>query len=72
MKVKIQNLSVEFKNGTRAIDNVSLEIENGIFGLLGENGAGKTTLMRTMTTVLPATSGNIIYGYTPLSPQNYY
>lgn len=72
MKVKIQNLSVEFKNGTRAIDNVSLEIENGIFGLLGENGAGKTTLMRTMTTVLPATSGNIIYGDTPLSPQNYY
>ena len=72
MKVKIQNLSVEFKNGTRAIDNVSLEIENGIFGLLGENGAGKTTLMRTMTTVLPATSGNRIYGDTPLSPQNYY
>jgi ABC-2 type transport system ATP-binding protein len=30
----------------KAIDNVSLAVEKGIYGLLGPNGAGKTTLMK--------------------------
>lgn len=39
MAVKIENLTVKFKNGVTAVNQVNLEIENGIFGLLGENGA---------------------------------
>ncbi|HDP94192.1 MAG TPA: ABC transporter ATP-binding protein [Candidatus Aminicenantes bacterium] len=33
-------------NGFRAIDDVSLAINSGVYGLLGPNGAGKTTLMK--------------------------
>jgi ABC-type multidrug transport system ATPase subunit len=32
----------------RALDGVSLEIGNGMYGLLGPNGAGKSTLMRAI------------------------
>lgn len=39
MSLKIENLSVTFQNGVKAVDHVSLEIPRGIFGLLGENGA---------------------------------
>ena len=47
MSIRIDDLTVTFKNGVTAVDHVDLEIPHGIFGLLGENGAGKTTLMRT-------------------------
>ena len=40
MSIKINDLSVIFKNGVKAINHASLEIPKGIFGLLGENGAG--------------------------------
>lgn len=46
MGIKIEDLTVIFKNKETAINHASLEIPKGIFGLLGENGAGKTTLMR--------------------------
>ena len=71
MTISINNLTVEFKNGTRALDDVTLQIENGIFGLLGENGAGKTTLMRVLTTLLPHTKGDIKYDNCVLNTQNY-
>ena len=59
MSIKINDLTVSFKNGVTAINHANLEIPGGIFGLLGENGAGKTTLMRVLTTVLKPTSGNV-------------
>ena len=46
MSIKINDLTVTFKNKVTAINHADLEIPNGVFGLLGENGAGKTTLMR--------------------------
>lgn len=59
MSIKINDLTVTFKNKVTAIDRANLEIPNGVFGLLGENGAGKTTLMRVLTTVLAPTSGTV-------------
>lgn len=59
MSIKIEDLTVTFKNHVTAIHHADLEIPKGIFGLLGENGAGKTTLMRVLTTVLPPTSGTV-------------
>ncbi|MDY0987285.1 putative ABC transporter ATP-binding protein YxlF [Flavobacterium sp. ACN2] len=57
--LSIQNLSKTYENGTKAIDQLSLEITNGMFGLLGPNGAGKSTLMRTITALQEPTSGSI-------------
>lgn len=39
MGVKGNNLTVKFKNGTTAVDHVSLQMEKGIYGLLGEKEA---------------------------------
>ncbi|HEY32740.1 MAG TPA: ABC transporter ATP-binding protein [Dehalococcoidia bacterium] len=53
------NLSKKFKD-LLAVDNVSLEVEEGeCFGLLGPNGAGKTSLIRMITAVSPPLSGSI-------------
>lgn len=59
MKLTISNLSKTYKNGVKAIDNVSLEISSGMFGLLGPNGAGKSSLMRTIATLQSPDSGEI-------------
>lgn len=59
MGIKIEGLTVTFKNKVTAIHHADLEIPKGIFGLLGENGAGKTTLMRVLATVLSPTSGTV-------------
>jgi len=48
-----------YKSGTVALDDVSLEIGTGLFGLLGSNGAGKSTLMRIICTLLVPTAGRV-------------
>jgi lipooligosaccharide transport system ATP-binding protein len=57
--VKTANLTKKFKELV-AVDNVSLEVEEGeCFGLLGPNGAGKTSLIRMITAVSPPSEGDI-------------
>jgi ABC-2 type transport system ATP-binding protein len=58
MQLTIQNLSKTYANGVKALDNVSLTIPTGMYGLLGQNGAGKSTLMRTLATLQDADSGS--------------
>lgn len=55
--LKISNLSKTYSNGVKALDNVNIEIENGMFGLLGPNGAWKSSLMRTLATLQETDSG---------------
>ncbi|HZU32126.1 MAG TPA: ABC transporter ATP-binding protein [Candidatus Angelobacter sp.] len=62
MELKITNLSKTYKNGVKALDNVSLTIPRGMYGLLGPNGAGKSTLMRTLATLQEPDSGSIFLG----------
>ncbi len=57
MELHVEGLSKRYPNGTQALDGVSLEIGQGIFGLLGPNGAGKSTLMRTLATLQEADAG---------------
>ncbi len=59
MQLVIQSLSKTYPNGVQAIKNVSLTINQGMFGLLGPNGAGKSSLMRTIATLQEADSGSI-------------
>ena len=60
--LSIASLTHVYPNGTRALDDVSLEIPAGLYGLLGPNGAGKSTLMRCLATLQVPTSGQIRFG----------
>ena len=62
MKLVIKNLTKTYKNGVKAVDDLSIEIGTGMFGLLGPNGAGKSSLMRTIATLQSPDSGSIIFG----------
>jgi energy-coupling factor transport system ATP-binding protein len=64
MSIKIENLNFKYMVGTpfekKALDDVSLEIENGEFvGLIGHTGSGKSTLIQQMNGLLKPYSGNI-------------
>jgi len=59
MKIKIDGLSKIYPNGKRALANINLDIENGMFGLLGPNGAGKSSLMRILVTLMTPTDGSV-------------
>ena len=59
MTINIKGLTVEFNNGTKAIDNLNLNIEKGIYGLLGENGAGKSTTFKAILNLIQKDSGVI-------------
>mgnify|MGYP003642650923 CR=1 FL=1 len=67
--LEINNLCKTYPNGVKALDGVSLTIENGMFGLLGPNGAGKSTLMRTLAMLQSAESGKILFNGTDVQPQ---
>ena len=46
----------------QAIKGISFEVNQGeIIALIGANGAGKTTTLQTITGLIPAKSGKIIY-----------
>ena len=53
MSIRINDLTVRFKNGVVAVNKASLEIPKGIYGLLGENGAGKSTLCQAFSGLVP-------------------
>lgn len=57
--LSIQGLSKTYSNGVKALSDVNLTIDKGMFGLLGPNGAGKSSLMRTIATLQQPDSGSI-------------
>jgi ABC-2 type transport system ATP-binding protein len=59
MKLRINALSKTYANGVHALKDVSLTLNNGMFGLLGPNGAGKSSLMRTIATLQEADKGSV-------------
>ncbi len=67
----IENLSKTYPNGVKALNRVSLNISNGLFGLLGANGAGKSSLMRTIASLQEPSSGSINFNNVDIisSPQ---
>jgi ABC-2 type transport system ATP-binding protein len=66
MELKVENVTKKYADKL-AVDSVSLNIGNGITGLLGANGAGKTTLMRMVADIIKPDNGNISYNGTPIS-----
>jgi ABC-type branched-subunit amino acid transport system ATPase component len=60
--LRLDNVQRHF-GGVRAVDGVSLEVEEGsIYGLIGPNGAGKTTLVNVVTGYVPFQSGRAWLG----------
>jgi len=62
MELVIKNVDKKYSDGVHALNNVSLTIPTGMFGLIGPNGAGKSSLMRTIATLQDADSGSITLG----------
>ncbi|OLC52667.1 MAG: phosphonate ABC transporter ATP-binding protein [Chloroflexi bacterium 13_1_40CM_4_68_4] len=60
--VVIEHLVKVYRGGTRALDDVSLEIEPGEFVvLIGLSGSGKSTLLRCINQLVEPTSGKIYF-----------
>ncbi len=59
MLLEVRNLAVYYGKAV-ALDNVSMEVAEGsVVTLVGANGAGKTTLLRSISGLIPASSGEI-------------
>ena len=59
MELLIDHVSKRFKD-KKAVNDISLELTPGVWGLLGANGAGKTTLMRMIAGIMQPTSGRVV------------
>ncbi len=58
--VEIQDLSIEFVGGVRAVDRVSLAVATGeTVGLVGESGSGKTTLAKSVLGLYRPAAGTV-------------
>lgn len=59
--IKLGDVSKKFPDGTLALDNINLEINDGEFVfLVGPSGSGKTTILRLLLHNLKPTSGKIM------------
>ena len=71
-KVELKNVTKIYDKTNKAIDNLSLTINNGeFFILLGPTGAGKTTTLRSIAGLEKINSGKILFDeedYTSIQP----
>ena len=64
--LKISDLHVNY-GGINALRGISLEVPDGeIVTLIGANGAGKSTTLRTITGLVKAASGSVLWNDTEL------
>lgn len=64
MKISIQNLSMTYPTGKKALQDLTMELSSpNLIGLVGPNGAGKTTLMKLLVAgILPSKGGIFVDG----------
>ena len=59
--LEVKNLSVSY-GAIEAVKDISFTVNDGeIVSLIGANGAGKTTTLHTITGLIPAKSGSVMY-----------
>ncbi len=63
--IDIHDLVKVYRTGTKALNGVNLQVNEGdFFALLGANGAGKTTVIGILTDLVRKTSGRVeIFGF---------
>jgi ABC-2 type transport system ATP-binding protein len=67
--VEVENLGKVYKDGYRAVSDLSFTVERGqVVGLLGPNGAGKTTTLRMLMGLIFPTEGSIFMDGNPVYP----
>lgn len=59
MKIEIKNLTKSY-GSNKAVNNLTLTLDEGIYGILGPNGSGKTTLINLIIDNVKRTSGEIL------------
>lgn len=58
--IEFSHVSKVYPNGVKALDDVTLQIEQGEFvGIIGLSGAGKSTLIRTVNKMIDTTEGTL-------------
>jgi ABC-2 type transport system ATP-binding protein len=55
--ISTRSLTKRYGSSVTALDDLTLDIEPGIIGLVGANGAGKSTLLKILLGLIPPTSG---------------
>ncbi len=66
----IQSLTKSYSPEKKAVDDLSLTIEDGdIYGFIGHNGAGKTTTLKSITGIIPFESGTVTFNGIDLNKQ---
>lgn len=70
MELIIENLSKSYKD-KKVVDNISISLKQGVYGLLGANGAGKTTLMRMLCGILKADTGSVTFDRISVASEEY-
>ncbi len=66
----IQNLEVSYSN-IKAVKGISLSVEEGkIVAILGSNGAGKTSTLRTISGLVKANSGEVVFNNKKITNQS--
>jgi cobalt/nickel transport system ATP-binding protein len=69
--LEVRHLSFAYPDGHRALQDVTMTIEEGEqVALLGPNGAGKTTLVLQLNGVLRPQTGSVAVGGLPVIPEN--
>lgn len=70
--IEVQNLTKEYKKGTKAVDDLSLNVYKGeILGLLGPNGSGKSTTINCILSLLNYSNGTIKIFGKEMNPNSY-
>ena len=59
MLIQIAGLTKIYGKTIFALNEINMDIGNGMFGLLGPNGAGKTTLMQILVTLMKPSAGKV-------------
>lgn len=59
LTLQLENITKTYGN-LKAVDQVNVKLEEGVYGLLGHNGAGKTTIIKILATIIEANEGNLI------------